>query len=498
VVLAIQLPGRSEVHRASARVEKVGRGASREVHRLRQQLQRVRDKQPELLALARRLEQQMRTIGNSVRSRDFSGDGLADVSDALGNVAGGLDTLSEGLDAKDVDQLAKGLGAMAEYLDAKVVPGAEKAARALEQAGGSLKSVAGKLKAFLDETPLELKAARAMVDSLTKFEEGLERMAKVAEVKNFETMREGFKGLETSLDSGADQVEKVADYTIPKVTVKGLRISVEDKDFWPEGKTIAEGMRKGAKGCAAAGKEMDVIKKELPKLKQSLDQSRKVVTATRKALTQALEGQEKLEPVLKSLPRSLSKLSQELPNMTTELAKVLRETSRLKEVAAGLRDAEKGISSASKRWPALRGNLTKSAELLRATRKQIRHVLSHREEFEKTIQQTAEVSILFAGALPALLEEMGEDLDKQEESLTELGQSIESVTESVAPAAESASNLLVTTRVLLCLVAMGVSLHSASLLRRNNQRMKGKHEPGDGEDGPAAQRSPAQGDKVME
>ena len=42
---------------------------------------------------------------------------------------------------------------------------------------------------------------------------------------------EGFKGLETSLDTGADQVEKVADYTYPKVTVRGLKVTVEGPTF---------------------------------------------------------------------------------------------------------------------------------------------------------------------------------------------------------------------------------------------------------------------------
>ncbi len=222
---------------------------------------------------------------------------------------------------------------------------------------------------------MELKAAKAMVESLSRFEDGLARMKKVVSLDSFDAMREGFKGLEESLDSGAAQVEKVADYTIPKVTVKGLKVTVEEKDFWPEGKTIAEGMRKGAKGCQAAGKEMDALKKELPKLGDSLEQSRKVVSATRQALASALASQEKLEPVLKNLPRNLAKLATELPALTTELASVLRETSRLKEVAASLREAEKSIQTATGRWPQLRETLSKSAMLLRVTQKQLRQAL---------------------------------------------------------------------------------------------------------------------------
>ena len=227
----------------------------------------MRERQPELLTLARRLEKQMRIVSDSVEGSDLNSEGLAAVGEALGNVAAGLDSLATTLDPRGVGQISKGLGSTADYLDRQVAPTAEKAANALEEAGKALKTDAAQVQALLEGAPVELKAARAMVDSLTKFEEGLARMKKLAGMKNFDAMREGFQGLQTSLESGADQVEKLSGYTIPKVTVKGLRVMVEEKDFWPEGKTIAAGMRKGAKGCAAAGKEMDGLKKELPHLR---------------------------------------------------------------------------------------------------------------------------------------------------------------------------------------------------------------------------------------
>ncbi len=389
---------------------------------------------------------------------------LTNVSDALGNVADGLDGLATTFDPKAVGQMGKGLTATADFLDGKVMPAADKAATALEDAGKALKSDAGRLKDLLAESPVELKAARAMVDSLTKFEDGLKEMKNVVKLDSFDAMREGFKGLETSLDSGADQVEKVADYTIPKVTVKGLKITVEQKDFWPEGKNIAAGMRKGAKGCQAAGKEMDALKKRLPKLGESLEESQKVVVATRQALASALASQEKLEPVLKNLPKSLARLSSELPALTTELAKVLRETSRLKEVAVALRQTEKNVNTAAKRWPQLRETLEKSGTLLRATQKQLRTALSRRDDFETTMRQTVELTTLFAEALPVLLEQMEEGLRQQEESLAELGDSIDRVSEAVPVAGQTAGRLLGITRALLSVVALLVGLHAGYLL----------------------------------
>jgi ABC-type transporter Mla subunit MlaD len=464
LILTVGLPGSAEVEDVCCRVEKVSHNASRQVRYLRKQVAVVRGRQPDLLVLSRRLEKQMRSVSNSVQQRSFDGEALTTVSDALGNLAGGLDSLATTFDPKAVGQVGKGLGATADYLDGKVAPAAEKAARALEDAGKSLKNDASRLKILLAESPVELKAARAMVDSLTKFEDGLKKMKKVVNLDSFDAMREGFKGLETSLDSGAAQVEKVADYTIPKVTIKGLKVSVEEKDFWPEGKTIAEGMRKGAKGCQAAGKEMDALKKELPKLRESLDQSRQVVASTRQALASALASQEKLEPVLKSLPSSLSRLANELPALTGELAKVLRETARLKEVAAALRQTEKNVDAAAQRWPQLREILEKSATLLRATRQQLRTALRHRGNFEETMRDTVELTTLFAEGLPVLLEQMEEGLQQQEDALGELGDSIDSVSEAVPAAGRAASRLLGIARVLLGMVGLLVGLHAGYLL----------------------------------
>ena len=351
------------------------------------------------------------------------------------------------------------------------MPAAEKAANSLDKATAGLKADAGKLKGAFDESPLELKSLAAMVESLKRFEDGLGRMAKLTKLESFEAMREGFKGLETSLESGAEQVERLSKYTYPKVEIKGLRLEVEEKDFWPDGKTIATGMRKGAKGCVAAGKEMDVIGKELPKLRKSLEQSHLVVETTRLALSTALEQQDKIEPLLKRLPQHLALLAEELPRLTTELAKVLRETSRLKEVAQALRQAEKSMTQASAKWPQLRQGLQKSATLLRATRKQMQSALAHGDDYEHTLAQTVELTTLFAKTLPLVLEEVDTGLEQQQVSLGELGDSIDKVNESLPVVAESASRLLTTTRYLLGLFAAALALHAAILCGGSRGRL---------------------------
>jgi chromosome segregation ATPase len=141
----------------------------------------------------------------------------------------------------------------------------------------------------------------------------------------------------------------------------------------------------------------------------------------------------------------------------------LRETARLREAAAALRQAQKGIDSASAHWPELRAGLQKSARLMRATQVQVKSALARREEYEAAIEQTVELTSQFAATLPELVEQMEEGLAQQEQSLDELADSIDEVTGSVPPAARSASQILATTRWLLCLVAFMVGLHAAYL-----------------------------------
>jgi hypothetical protein len=462
---AWQLPGTAGVEVAAGRVEKVGRDAGRQVRVLRDECALLRKRQPELLALSRRLEKQMRLVGDRVRGHSLDDDALRTISGALGEIATGLDGFAATLDAKGIASIGKGLGATASYLDGKVMPAADRAAGALEKTTANLKADAGKLAAFLKETPLELKAARAMADSLGKFEEDLGRVTKLAKVENFQAMRDGFKGLETSLDSGADQVDKMAKYTLPKVSIKGLfGISVEEKPLWPDAKTAAAGIRQAAKGCQAAGKEMEAFNAELPKLRDSIEQSRAVVSTTRQALAKALSQQEQIEPVFKRLPQNLARLADDLPQLTGDLAKVLRETSKLKEVATALRTAEQGVEAAVGRWPELKTSLGKSAELLRATRKQLQMALGNRHEFEEMLHETVSLTTMFAEALPVLLGQLESGLSHQEESLGDLGDSIDRVTEAVPAAARSASAILATARLLLALVALMVGLHAGYLL----------------------------------
>ena len=230
----------------------------------------------------------------------------------------------------------------------------------------------------LRQAPPDLKATKEIHDGLGRFGEGLDQMQDLLKAERLTSMREGFKGLDTSLVTGAEQVERLSGYHYPVVTMRGLKPEVEQRKFWPEGDKIADGMRKAADGAKAADAEMAALEADLPKLREALDDSRKMAARTRDALALALKQQDKLEVLLKNVPEHSARLADELPKLTGDLSRILRETERLKEVAAMLRQAEKGVDAAVAKWPELKTNLSQAAVLLRSTQGQVRQALERR------------------------------------------------------------------------------------------------------------------------
>jgi uncharacterized phage infection (PIP) family protein YhgE len=276
-------------------------------------------------------------------------------------------------------------------------------------------------------------------------------------------MREGFNGLESALTTGADQVGKLAGYNYPVVTFDGFKPRIDQKPFWPEGGTIADGMRTASKGVQAAGKELETLAKDLPKLRTSLDDSRAILEKTRSGLGVALKNKEALAPLLKNLPENTAKLAEELPRVGDNLARVLRDTANLKETAVHLREAEESMNKALSRWPAIRKNLAHSATLLRTTQKQLDETLKNREKYEASVNQTVALADTFAEALPLFTAYLEMDLDDQVNSLGELRESIDEVAEAMPPVADNASRMLSATRWLLGVVAMIFFLHGGWL-----------------------------------
>jgi methyl-accepting chemotaxis protein len=462
VAFGCQLPSAQDVEQSFAGVERVTRRTGSQVRLLRDQVHELRD--PEVQQTVQRLQTQLHKVTGTLRAQTIDFDTVRTMSDALGDVAKGLETLSASLDPQAVGKLGEGLGTTAAYLEDKVAPTAAMAAEHLEQSTEALRTDAKRLAAVLREAPLDLSAAREIRDGLARFSDGLDKMSGAMKLQKFGTMREGVKGLESALTTGAEQVERLSGYTYPVVSFSGLRPMVNQRPFWPEGEKIAEGMRKAAEGVNVAGKEMDGLATELPKMREALDESRKVADRSREALANALKQQDKVEPLLRDVPEHAARLAEELPKLGGDLARVLRDTEKLKELAQALREAQKRIDATVAHWPELQTTLTRSADLLKATQQQMKQVVEHRPEFEKAMGETIVLTEELADHLPRLTHHLDSQLHDEETSFEELGQSIDDVSAALPGYAQTASRMVAATRLLLWLVASIVGLHGTYLV----------------------------------
>ena len=364
----------------------------------------------------------------------------------LSSLAGGMEAWAGALDPELVTQLHDGVTRLANFLDQSVAPAAGRSAERLEKATETLRKNALALKELLKAGPPDLKAAREVYDSLGRFNEGLDRVTLLMDGDRLKAMKEGFKGMEGSLTTGADQVAKLASYTYPMVTFKGLKPMVDEKPFWPQGDQVAEGMRKGAKALKAAGKELETQAANLPKLQKALEESRQAVGRTRTALGKALKDQQKLEAVLLEVPKNSARLAEELPAMTADLVKVLREAEKLKEVATALRGKQQNIEKAAKTWPGLRKGLLESAGRIRELQTRLDRLL------ESPLTQTRLAR-----------------LDEQRQGLAELGTNLKDVQESLPEMANAAANVTLLLRCLLWLFASLTVFHACYQLTRGRR-----------------------------
>jgi hypothetical protein len=453
--------GTADVQQGFSRAEQVTRKAGTQVCLLRRQVHDLR--RPELQELSERLGEQTRTATVALKTQQIDFDTVRALSDALGHVATGLDGLAATLNAGDFGKLGEGLGETAAFLEG-IVPTASKAADDLDATAEGLRNDAARLHLLLQETPLDLKAARDIHDSLARFGEGLDRMRKTLRVDRLEAMRDGFQGMESALSTGAEQVEQLSSYSYPVVSIKGFRPEITQKPFWPEGETIAKGLRKAATGVSAADKELAELARELPRLRSSLDDSRRILDRTREALATALRQQDKLEPLLKDLPAKAADLAERLPQASSDLARLLRDTRRLKEVAAGLRRAQHGIDAVAIFWPELRRNLGRTAAVLKTTRSQLNEVLNNRQDYESARLQTVQLGDSFARLLPVFNEQLSSQLQEQDRALEDLGQSIEEVGDLLPVYGQTLQRILQAGRLLACLAALIVALHASYLI----------------------------------
>jgi len=371
---------------------------------------------------------------NNVNNPQFGG--LREAGDGLGSLADGMEAWAKALDPEMITHLRAGTRNLAGYLNDQVGPAATRAAANMETLSKTLREDALVLSELLKEAPPDLKAAREIHESLSRFGEGLDKMSFLISAERLKTMREGFQGMEQSLDTGAGQVEKLSGYTYPVVKFNGLKPEVDEKSFWPEGEKIAEGMRKGAKAMREANKEFEAQAANLPLVQKSLDDSKKTVKTLRDMLGNAVKNQDKLDPVLKSLPEKTAQLAKALPMLLADFQKVLKETEKLKEISKGLQQAEGLLASAERSWPGARDGLLKSAGQLRELKVKIDDGLKN----------------------------PGARLQRQEEGLEKLRGSLEEVKEAIPGTSRTVAGIVTAVRWLFWVIAGLLVLHGASIM----------------------------------
>ncbi len=292
---------------------------------------------------------------------------------------------------------------------------------------------------------------------------GLDGLAALLKPENIQAVREGFSGLESAFNKGAERMSGLASASYPVISLRGVTPSVEYHKFWPEGAAIADGLRKASKGSAAARKGLDAFSAELPRLRDGVAECRKIADRTHAALGSLLQRQDKIETLLKNAPAQASRLADDVPRLGEELSRMLHETARLRDLTKIMRTGQQGLERTAKSWPELRKSLGSSAALLRGTQKQLRGVLDNRQAYEASLQHSRTMIEGLSAALPMYTDQWGEDVVKQERSLTNLGTSIDDVTAVMPEIKAVGSRLLVMTRLLLSLVGAIFLLHGGYL-----------------------------------
>jgi uncharacterized phage infection (PIP) family protein YhgE len=454
------MAGSADVDAGFAKAERVTRKVGTQVRLVRQQVESLR--RPELQQLVGRLQTQTRTLTTALQTQQVDFGTVRTLADALAGVASGLDGLAVTLQPDQAGKLGDGLREAAAFLD-RVIPAATKAADDLDGATSTMQADARALSVLLREAPPDLQAARQIHDSLARFGQGLDRLSNTLRPERFDALREGFGGMETSLATGAEQVERLSGYTYPAVTLNGLKPEVRQRPFWPEGDAIAKGLRKAASGVTAAEKEMDNLARDLPRLRASVDESRRLVDQTRDALARAVRQRDKLEPLLRDLPTRAANLAEKLPALGHDLSQVLRDTGRLKDVAASLHQAARAVDTANQRLPELRQTLTRTAGLLRTAHDQLEAVLHNRAQYENARQEAAALGDSLASTLPLFTDQLTGQLQDQDQALNDLGRSIDEMGDLLPAYGHAAARLLQAGQLLAWLLAAAVGLHGTYL-----------------------------------
>jgi uncharacterized phage infection (PIP) family protein YhgE len=459
--VGLRLPTRADVSANFGRVEKVTDGTEQQVRLMREQVSDLR--RQDFATKAEQLRLHTRTAAETASRQQVDFRTVEAIAHSLSDVSKGLTLWADTVDAERMKQVSAGLGEAGSFLETGVADPSEKSAADLEKALAGLQKDSNRLATLLRQAPPDLKAAKTIYDGLGSFDTGLEKLTDLVKADRIVAMKEGLAGLETSLSSTADQVEKVSALSYPLVTFNGLRPNIETKPFWPEGEKVADGLKKATKGVKAANQQLDVMAKSLPELEKALNESRKSVTLTRESLGTALKNQAETEKLLKTVPDQTATLAEALPKMGKTLTQALRETKKLRELAAGLKAMQKSLDDTLKGWPEVAQGLKKSAKVLSQAKLQLDEATANRNEYEKAMASSSEIARSLADILPAFTDQLDSRLGQQEASLEQMETGLSEVNQSLPVMEEKTSDLIQMAKWLLYLIGTLVGLHAAYL-----------------------------------
>jgi DNA repair exonuclease SbcCD ATPase subunit len=462
VVVALELPSRSDVAANFGRVGKVTGGSETQVRLMRDQVADLR--RQDLAGKADDLRRHTRTAADTAGRQQIDFRTVEAIAHSLGDVSKGLNTWADTVDAERMKQVSHGLGETAGFLEKNVADPSEKSAAELETSLAGLEKDSARLAELLRMTAPDLKAARAIHDGLGAFDTGLQKVGESFKAERIDAMKEGLAGLETSLSSTAEQVEKVGGYSYPVVTFNGIKPNIETHKFWPDADKAAEGLKKASKGAQAANKELEETTRSLPELRKALEESRKSVAQTRESLGVALKQQAETEKLLKTVPEQTAALAEALPKIGRTLTQVLRETKRLRELATALKAVRATLDDTLKAWPDVAAGLKKSATVLDQARAQLDQAAAGRGEYEKAMESSTQVARSLADLLPAFTDQLDSRLGQQEASLERMETGLTEVNRSLPVMEEKTGTLIRTVKWLVYLVALLIGLHAGYVL----------------------------------
>jgi uncharacterized phage infection (PIP) family protein YhgE len=462
VIVGMELPTRSDVGANFARVEKVTGGSETQVRLMRDQVADLR--RQDLGIKADDLRRHTRLAADTASRQQIDFRTVDAIARSLGDVSKGLSTWADTVDAERMKQVSHGLGEAAGFLEKSVADPSEKSAAELDTSLAGLEKDSARLAQLLRMAAPDLKAARAIYDGLGAFDTGLQKVGESFKAERIDAMKDGLAGLETSLSSTAEQIEKVGGYSYPVVTFNGIKPSIETHKFWPDADKAAEGLKKASKGAQAANKELEETTRSLPELRKALEESRKSVIQTRASLGVAIKQQAETETLLKTVPEKTAALAEALPKIGRTLTQVLRETKRLRDLATGLKAVQGTLDDTLKAWPGVAAGLKKSAAVLDQARAQLDEAAASRGEYEKAMESSTQVARSLADLLPAFTDQLDSRLGQQEASLERMETGLAEVNQSLPVVEEKTATLFRTVKWLVYLVALLIGLHAGYVL----------------------------------